>query len=109
MNQTQIKKIDRIKQAAILEWVKDNDHEIKIWKVEDYGYFVSVVVEVGLKGDEGTFASLIGRNRAHIFVGPKGGLSYITKKGKKKALKFINLWEVHCAQNYQSRRLKNDK
>lgn len=99
MNKIQMNKIDRIKQAAILEWVRDNDHEIKIWEVQDCEFFVSVIVEVGLKGDEGTLASVFGRNRAHIFVGPKGGLSYPTKKGKRKALKFINLWEVHCAQN----------
>lgn len=100
MTKQQEQKVNKIKQAAILEWARNKDYEIKTWKVEDCEFSVSVVVEVGLKGDEGTLAAILGRNRAHIFVGPKGGLSYPTKKGKKKALRFINLWEVHCAQNH---------
>lgn len=100
MTKQQEQKVNRIKQVALLEWVINDDYEIKKWEVEENEFFVSVNVEVGLKGDEGTLAAVFGRNSAHIFVGPKGGMTYWRKKGKNKRLKYINLWEVHCAQNH---------
>ena len=99
MTKQQELKLKRIKETVILEWVKDQDSEIKQFKVEETPHFVSLVIEVGLKGDEGTLAAVFGRYRAHLFIGRKGGLTYVDKKGKIRKLKYINLWEVHIAQN----------
>lgn len=49
--------------------------EIKEKSVEELGVggIVSMVIEVGDKNDEGTLAAVFCRQRAHIFIGPKGG------------------------------------
>lgn len=50
--------------------------EIKEWKVTENEYFVAVIVETGMKGDEGTLASLLCRERAQLFIGKRGGIRY---------------------------------
>ena len=97
MTKAQEIKIKAIQNEVMEDWVRPG-YELKNWEVNENEYFVSVVVEVGLIGDEGTFASILARNHAHIFIGKNGGLTYPTKKGKIKRLKWINLWEVHLAQ-----------
>lgn len=51
-------------------------YEFKKWEVEDCGSFISVVLEVGMKEDEGTMAELLCRDRAHLFIGRGGGITY---------------------------------
>ena len=52
--------------------------EIKEKKIEDLGHCISMVIEVGQIGDEGTMAAIFCRQRAHIFIGKKGGCSTYT-------------------------------
>lgn len=88
MTKAQEKMINNIKYWMEKDLFFDKEkYEVKKFEVEETAYFVSVVGEVGLKGDEGTLASVICRNRFHLFVGPKGGISYYNKKGTKKHLK----------------------
>ena len=57
--------------------------EIKEKSIEDLGVggIVSMVIEVGEIGDEGTLAAVFCRQRAHIFIGPKGGCyTYTTSR-----------------------------
>lgn len=64
-------------------------YEIKQFDVRetDHGT-VSVYVSVGLIGDEGTVAEVIGRDTALIFIGPRGG-TRIPKIRKSKSGKFV--------------------
>ena len=56
-------------------------YEIKEYKVEETEYFLSVVLEVGMIGDEGTMAQVFCRDRVHLFVGKRGGITYpVTNK-----------------------------
>lgn len=83
MTQLQEKAINRIKRLVESDMYTDNQ-EIKTWEVTDCDSFVSLVVEYGYKGDEGTLASIICRTRAHLFIGKRGGITYpvTTKNGK---------------------------
>ena len=51
-------------------------YEFKKWEVEDCGSFISVVLEVGMKEDEGTLAAIFCRDHAQLFVGKNGGITY---------------------------------
>ena len=58
-------------------------YEIKQFEITDCEYFVSVVVEVGMKDDEGTLAEVFCRDRAHLFIGKRGGITYpVFKNGR---------------------------
>ena len=78
------------------------DYEIKRYEVKDYKYFISVSLEVGLVGDEGTMASIFCRDRVHLFVGTRGGIkySYRGRNGKQvtKPLADNSLLAVKIAQ-----------
>lgn len=58
--------------------------EIKRLEIEETTYgALTVVIETGLIGDEGTMNEYVSRNYRHFFVGPKGGLS--TYKSTKRS------------------------
>ena len=78
MTKQQEQKLNAIRNAVTRQWLYNDDSEIKTWEVEENEFFVSLRVEVGLKGDEGTMAAIFGRESALIFIGKKGGLSYPT-------------------------------
>lgn len=56
--------------------------EVKNIDVKVYDRFVSVVFEYGLKNDEGSMASIFGRDRWHLFIGKKGAVTVPGKKVK---------------------------
>ena len=62
----------------------DDSYEIKevSWSLIS-DKVMSLTVEVGLVGDEGTMASIFGRSRKHVFIGPRDGTSTYTRAGKK--------------------------
>lgn len=67
----------------------ENKYEIKTWEVTENEYFVSVVFETGLIGDEGTAAAIFARDRGQVFIGKCGGITYpITKTLKNGEFKF---------------------
>jgi hypothetical protein len=77
------------------------NYEIKEWEVIDHEWGnVSVYLEIGLVGDEGTMAQYIGRDKLHIFIGPKGGTRIPCYKTKKDGTfhnyysKYINIWQA---------------
>lgn len=88
MTKTQEKMVTKIKNMMEQEFFYDKEkYEVKQFKVEETKYYVSVVGEVGLKGDEGTLAQVFGRERFHLFIGERGGITYYNKKGTNKHLK----------------------
>ena len=77
--------VNKIRADIEKEFFYDKDtYEVKKWEVEECKYFVSVAFEVGIKNDEGTLASIFCRDRGHLFVGKRGGLSYYNKRGTLK-------------------------
>lgn len=88
MTKAQQNKIDMIrKQAENLHGDFSKNYEIKQWEVEEYDTFVSLVVEVGIIGDENTYASIYARDRLHVFIGKKGGVTIPIYKSNKTIYK----------------------
>ena len=102
MTKSQIEAIERIKRLAMERYSNYAEtHEIKELEVRDYDYFVSVVIETGLKDDEGTLAEFIARDRAHLFIGKRGGITYpVTVNGKmiRRRFKGYSILQAVCDQ-----------
>ena len=101
MTKSQERAIARIERLVQKELYND-EYEIKEWDVHENEYFVSLVVETGRKNDEGTLASIICRDRAHLFIGKRGGITYpvTTKKGKQVCRQFkgYSILQAVCDQ-----------
>lgn len=100
MTKLQKKALERIKQLVEQDFYSD-EYEIKLWEVKECEYFVSLVVEYGLKGDEGTMAKVFGRDRAHLFIGKRGGITYpVTKNDKVYTKRFegYSILQAVCDQ-----------
>ncbi len=86
MTKAQEKALERIRRLVEREMKGvhgDMDcYEIKEWSVNENEYFVSLVVEYGMKGDEGTLASIF-RDGAQLFIGKRGGVTYHVSKTLK--------------------------
>lgn len=90
MTNAQVKTIEKIKKMANA-YIYNDDYELKQFDVKENDIFVSVIVETGLKNDEGTLAAIIGRNRAHLYVGKRGGITYpVYKKNKSFTKRLLN-------------------
>ena len=64
---------------------KDGSYEFKEWEVEEMKCGqVSLIFETGMINDEGTLADIFCRERGHVFIGKKGGITYYcnSKRGK---------------------------
>lgn len=92
ITKAQEKAIAKIKRLAEnLHSYHADKYEIKQFDINDCKYFVSVVVEVGMKDDEGTLAEVFCRDRAQLFIGPRGGIRYpVSKKMKDGSWKHYN-------------------
>jgi hypothetical protein len=89
MTSYQERAIEKIKRIALEDHGKYADnYELKQFEVHENEYFVSLIVEVGMKGDEGTMASIFARDRGQVFIGKRGGVtipvSKMMKDGKRK-------------------------
>ena len=59
-------------------------YEIKQWDVKDNEWgTVTVYVEIGLVGDEGTAAEYLCRDRVQLFIGPRGAVKFPVYKRRK--------------------------
>lgn len=87
MTRYQEKRINQIEEIMLNLVGYPETKEIKEKSVHDIGHgIVSLVIEVGDVGDEGTLAAVFCRQRAHIFIGPKGGCSTYTTSRKDGSL-----------------------
>ena len=87
MTKEQERKVKEIEKIMMELIGHPETKEIKEEEVNEIGYgIVSMVIEVGEIGDEGTMAEVLCRQRAHIFIGPKGGCYTYSKarSGKNK-------------------------
>lgn len=94
MNKIQERTVERLKADILLHDGLGKTHvhgyEYKEFKIEEYSFArtfpkrrtvtqVFLSTEVGLKGDEKTMASVFGRKRRLIVVGPEGGVRSLYK------------------------------
>lgn len=87
MTNSQIKTLIKVLHMAEELNYKKGSYEIKEYEVTELECgLVSVVLETGRKGDEGTLAELICRQRVHLFIGKRGGITYYDKNVKSKRL-----------------------
>lgn len=93
MTKQQEMKVNMIRrQAENLHGSHSSDYEIKEWRVEENEFFVSLVVVVGLIGDEGTVASIFCKDRLQVFIGKRGGMKipfYKNNKNYYKPFKYM--------------------
>ena len=95
--------VARIRRMAERDLIYDAERrEFKEWEVIDHTAeypCVEVRLETGLKGDEGTMAAVICRDRAQLFIGPRGGITYYKnmrdKEGNYKGISKRDLG-CHC-------------
>lgn len=88
MNRAQERALSTIR-AQIRREYECINHEIKKWDVTETEYFVSLVVTIGVKGDEGTLGEVFGRDHMQLFIGKRGGVKYpVTKATKSGDMKF---------------------
>lgn len=83
MTQKQEQAVRRIRREVESGLFYSTRCELKEFTVKEYDTFVSVVFEVGQMGDEGTLAAVFARDRGHVFVGTRGGITYPVHKGSK--------------------------
>ena len=85
MTRQQERKIEIIRDYMMNRMGKySNEYEMKEEEIVELesGGIVSVLMETGMKEDEGTMAALICRERIHVFVGPKGGVTCVSTNRK---------------------------
>ena len=106
MTEKQARALCRIlKEAEVFDMSRGaGKYEIKEYTVEEMENFLSVVLEVGMIEDEGTLAQVFGRDRVHLFIGKRGGITYYvwTKSGKmvKRQLSNTTLYGAMYDQKY---------
>lgn len=71
------------RRRAPLAVLAHSDYEFKQFNIAFYPRYISVVVEIGLRGDEGTAAALFGRDYRHYHIGRRGGIELLNPKRKK--------------------------
>jgi hypothetical protein len=104
MTNSQERAVQSFRRTVERELLLSEDYEVKRFDIEDCNSFVSVIFETGLKGDEHTLASVFGRERGHIFIGKKGGITYPIsyQKDDKYVTKYKtykhNIWAIICDQ-----------
>lgn len=107
MTKSQQKMVERIrKDAERMTKELHKNGEFKTWEIDENEYFVSVYVVVGGVGDEGTLAGVICRERCHLFIGKRGGVTYpVSRELKNGNWKHYekrwngSLLRVHLEQN----------
>ena len=81
--------INNLKQSIINGLFLNKDkYEFKEFEIIEYDHFISLYFVVGMKNDEGTYASIVCRDRGQLFIGKRGGITYpVTKKLKNGTYK----------------------
>ena len=73
-------------------------YEVKTFEVVcSFGGGVSVVVETGRIGDEGTAASILCRDYRHVRIGKRGGITLLNAKSKSNKKRLGWFAAVHYA------------
>ncbi len=106
MNQIQQQLVQKVKESILLkhygETFKDN-YEIKTFEVTETHFssyrgkektLVFIIVETGMKGDEGTMAAVFARTRRHLLIKERGGVELLNAKVKSKKHGWFNAYHA---------------
>lgn len=105
MNKKQEKTVELIKTGVMNAFDYSRGagrYELKKFTVNECEYFVSVIAVVGMVDDEGTMAEYLCRDKVHLFIGKRGGITYPMFKNShyytKRFKNFIttSLDQKHC-------------
>lgn len=104
MTKSQEKTIERIRRRIPNDLFFGDDYEVKQFRIEDCEYFINLVIETGMIGDEGTLAVLT-RDNVQMFIGKHGGVTYPVNKKDGTMItrqfgKHDSLLTISCAQDY---------
>lgn len=103
MTNSQIKKLIEVLHKSEVFNYEKGSYEIKKYEVDENEFFVNVILEVGMKNDEGTYASIVCRDHVQLFIYKKGRIEYPTRKRKTKTLKRNeSLLTISLAQKYRN-------
>lgn len=70
-------------------------YEVKKFElVENEHGTISLYVQAGMIGDEGTYAAILARDTLHIFIGKRGGITYVNDNCKVKRVKEEYIFQV---------------
>lgn len=96
MTKSQEKAIEKIRKLGEeLFWGRADEYEFKEFDIKELNYgTISLVVETGMKNDEGTLAAIFARDRAHLFIGKRGGITYYDKTCNRKRFEGYSLLQA---------------
>ena len=100
MTRQQQTKIEMLRKETLRAFIFRDDYEIKRWEAienPDWG-FIDLRVTTGRKNDDGTLAALL-RNNFQLFIGPRGGITYIDNYGTQQ--KFKGVFDAYYKQYYR--------
>ena len=80
MNSKQERAVEKIRAAIIEKHARGNEREFKQFEITELadGELISLVVEYGMVGDEGTYAEIMVREYWHFFIGIAGGVTLVS-------------------------------
>ena len=84
ITKSQEKAIERLRRDAVDSLFFGDDYEFKAFEIIEGKYNISIVIETGMIGDEGTMAEIFGRDRAQFFIGKRGGIHYWRERKHKR-------------------------
>ena len=86
MTKAQERSIEMLRKKAMSElfFGGAEKYEFKQFEVKEYEGYLSLTIETGLKGDEGTMAEICARDYCFLFVGDRGGVTWYSRKGTKR-------------------------
>lgn len=93
MTAAQQRVVDLLRVEILKRHGSPDRYEYKTFDVDDRGSLVFVLAEVGLKGDEGTMASVFARTRRHVAIGKRDGMRLLNAV-KKNVRGSACLWRL---------------
>lgn len=100
MTKSQEKAIAKVRKLVESE-IRPDREEIKTWEVKEYTYFVALYIVYGYKNDEGTLSEYLLRDKAHLFIGKRGAITYpVDYRGRTVRRKFkgYSILQAVCDQ-----------
>ena len=103
MTNSQKSAIERLRQSAIETALYSDKFELKKFEITENEFFVTLIIETGIKDDEGTMAYYT-REHAMFFIYKRGRIMYPVNCGKRSTTKhfdkFDNFLTAAIAQKY---------
>ena len=87
MTKAQERAIEKLRKQTERDLFFSEKYEIKQFEVKEYeDGCLTLAIETGLKGDEGTMAEIYARDYCFLFIGDRGGVTWYNRAGTKRYL-----------------------